>query len=169
MAVPPAYLIVARIVAPFGIKGEVKADILTEFPDRLANRDKVFLGREDDEPRTYLLRGVRFHLGQLLLTLAGVEDRTTAEALRGLLVQIPASEAVPPPPGSSYVHQIVGLEVWGLDGVLWGKVAGIMTTGSNDVYIVEGERGEFLVPAVPDFVRQVDLDQGRMTVDMAAL
>jgi 16S rRNA processing protein RimM len=169
MAERPEYLIVAQIVAPFGIHGEVKANIWTDFPDRLANRTSVFLGREGEQPREYALRGVRFHQGQVLLSFVGCDDRTSAEALRDLYVQIPAAEAAPTPNGSYYFHQIIGLDVWGTDGRLWGTVTEILTTASNDVYVVEGQHGQFLVPAIPDFVRQVDLEHGRMIVDMTAI
>ncbi len=169
MAAQPDYLIVAQIVAPFGIKGEVKAEIWTDFPDRLADRATVLLGREDEEPRAYTLRGVRFHQGQALLTLEGCADRTAAEALRGLYVEIPAEEAAPLPAGAYYVHQIIGLDVVGLDGEVWGRVASVMQTPSNDVYIVEGERGQFLLPALPDFVQSVDLEHRRIVADMARI
>lgn len=168
-AAQPDYLIVAQIVAPFGIKGEVKADILTDFPDRLLSRDTIFLGREDEQPRMYPLRGVRFHQRQALLSLSGVEDRTSAETLRGLYVQVPFAEAPPPPSGSYFIHQMIGLDVYDLEGQAWGKVSAVMTTPGNDVYVVDGERGQFLLPAVSGFVRQVDLAQGRIIADMAAI
>ena len=165
----PRYLVVARIVAPFGARGEVKAELRTDYPDRLASRTTVFLGREDEEPRAYTLRGVRFHQGRALLSLVGCDDRTTAESLRGLLVQVPTAEAPLPPPGSFYIYQIIGLEVQGIDGALLGRVTAVLTTGSNDVYVVQGDKGEILVPAVSDFVRQIDLEHGRMIVDAAGL
>jgi len=165
----PRYLVVAKIVAPFGARGEVKAEVWTDHPDRLAERTTVFLGGEDEEPRAYALRGVRFHQKRALLSFVGYDDRTAAESLRGLLVQVPSSEVPPPPPGSFYVHQIIGLEAWGTDGVLLGKVVAVITTGSNDVYTVQGGKGEILVPAVPHFVREVDLEHGRLIVEAAGL
>jgi 16S rRNA processing protein RimM len=169
MATQPSYLIAAKIVAPFGIRGEVKAELWTDFPDRLASRSTVFLGREDDAPREYTLRGIRFHQRHALLSLAGCEDRTTAESLRGLLVQIPAADVPPLPAGSYYLHQIIGLQVWGSDGQPYGTITEVLAMASNDVYVVEGERGQILVPAIPDFVRQVDLDHGRLIVEMSGL
>jgi 16S rRNA processing protein RimM len=169
MATQPAFLIVARIVAPFGVRGEIKAQLLTDFPDRLANRSTVFLGREDEQPRSFTIRGVRFHQGFALLTLDGCADRATAESLRGLLVQIPAADAAPLPSGSYYFHQIIGLEVRGCDGQLYGAITSILTTASNDVYVVEGGQGRILIPAIPDVVRQVDLEHGRIIVEMSSL
>jgi 16S rRNA processing protein RimM len=169
MAAQPSHVIVARIVAPFGIKGEVKAEVLTDFPDRLALRQTVLLGREDEALRRFTIRSVRFHQGQALLTFEECPDRTAAEGLRGLYVQIPSSEAAPLPDGHYYYHQIIGLDVWGTDGLPYGKITSVMTTGSNDVYVVEGERGRILVPALAGVVSAVDIEAGRMTVDMAAL
>lgn len=169
MATEPGYLIVAKIVAPFGIRGELKAALLTDFPDRLANRKKVFLGREGEVSRSHTIRGIRFHKGHALITLAGCDDRNTAETLRDLFVFIPAGEAAKLPEGAYYIHQIIGLEVWDPDGALWGTITDILQTPSNDVYIVDGERGQFLLPAIPDFVHQVDIDHKRIIADMARL
>lgn len=169
MATRPTYLIVARIVAPFGIRGEVKAELLTDFPDRLASRKTVFLGREDETPRSHSIRGIRFYKRHALLTLAGCDDRNTAETLRGLFVFIPESEAAKLPDGAYFVHQIIGLEVWDADGLLWGKITSILATPGNDVYVVDGERGQILLPAIPNFVRQVDIKHNRIIADMAGL
>jgi len=169
MATAPAFLIVAEIIAPFGIRGEVKAEILTDFPERLASRSTVYLGREGETPRPYAVRGVRFHKQHALLTFAGVEDRTTAETLRGLLVQIPSGDAPPLPAGVFYFHQIIGLAVYDPDGAYHGTVTSIMTTAGNDVYVVTGEAGRLFVPAIADFVHAVDLERGRLIVDVARL
>jgi 16S rRNA processing protein RimM len=169
MAEKPAYLIVAKIVAPFGVKGEVKAVIWTQFPDRLANRTTVFLGREDETPRMVTLRGVRFHQGQALLTFEGYPDRTAAEALRGLLVQIPTAEAPAPPAGSFYLYQVIGLRVVDPDGQEWGKVTDVLSTPSNDVYVVSGPHGRLLIPAVPDFILSIDVDQAQIVANIAGL
>ncbi len=169
MAIEPSYLIVAKIVAPFGIHGELKAALLTDFPDRLANRKQVFLGREGEMPRSHTIRGIRFHKGHALLTLAGCADRNTAETLRDLFVFIPASDAAKLPEGAYFIHQIIGLDVCDPDGVLWGAITDVLETPSNDVYIVDGERGQFLLPAIPDFVRQVDIEHKRIIADMARL
>jgi 16S rRNA processing protein RimM len=166
MATDQSYITVAKIVAPFGIRGELKAALLTDFPDRLANRTKVFLGREGEMPRSHTIRGIRFHKGHALITLAGCDDRNAAELLRDLFIFIPADEAAQPPAGAYYIHQIIGLDVFDAAGLLWGRITDVLETPSNDVYIVTGERGQFLLPAIPDFVRQVDLEQKRIIADM---
>ena len=163
------YLIVARIVAPFGIRGEVKAEVLTDFPDRLARRSTVFLSQANNEPRQFTLQGVRFHQGQALLSFTECTDRTAAEQLRGWLVQIPAADAPPLPQGTYYLHQIIGLSVYSPDDRHWGTITDILTAPAHHIYVVKTGSGDILVPAVPEYVKQVDIEERRIIIDMTKL
>jgi 16S rRNA processing protein RimM len=89
-----------------------------------------------------------------------------AEALRGSLLSLPESELAPLPEGEYYAHQIVGLEVFESDGAPLGKVVGLFPTGSNDVYVVDGPRGELLLPAIDDVILEVDVPGGKMVVSL---
>lgn len=158
----PQYLAIAQIVAPHGIRGEVRAIILTDFPERFALLKTVYLG---EEARPVCLEGYRMHRGQVLLKLAGYNTRAEAEGLREVLVQVPASEAMPLPEGTYYMHEILGLEAWTEAGEFLGEVVEILETGANDVYVLQGgPLGEILVPALESVVREVDLEAGRMLV-----
>jgi 16S rRNA processing protein RimM len=79
-------------------------------------------------------------------------------------VQIPLQEAMPLGPGEYYEHQILGLAVWTEDGDPLGAIEEVLLTGSNAVYVTHGPRGEVLIPALEDVVREVDLEAGRMIV-----
>jgi 16S rRNA processing protein RimM len=96
--------------------------------------------------------------------LDGVPDRDAAEAIRGWLVQVPESEAWKLPRGRYYWHQIVGLRVVSTEGEEIGTVAEILETGANDVYVVKGEGGERLIPAVKQIVKKIAPDQGQIVV-----
>ncbi|MBC7224398.1 MAG: 16S rRNA processing protein RimM [Anaerolineae bacterium] len=158
----PKYLAIAQIVAPHGIRGEVRAVILTDFPERFALLETVYLG---EEGRAVRLEGYRFHRGQVLLKLEGCDTRSQAEELRQVLVQVPVSEAMPLPEGTYYVHQIVGLEAWTEEGQFLGEVTEVLETGANDVYVLQGgPYGEILVPALESVVLEIDLEEGRMLV-----
>jgi 16S rRNA processing protein RimM len=85
------------------------------------------------------------------------------------LVQIPLAEALPLKEGDYYEHQILGLEVWTVGGQRLGHVVEIIYTGANEVYVVrsvEGNQRDVLIPAIKEVVVQVDLDAGRITVDL---
>jgi len=100
------------------------------------------------------------------LKLAGIEDRTAAETLRGALVRVPIEQAVRLPPGSYFWHEIVGLHVQDTRGRALGSVAEVLPTGSNDVYVVRSAEGDLLLPAIKDVVRAIDRERGVMTVEL---
>ena len=159
----PRYLVVGRIVAPWGVRGEVKVALETDFPERFKRLKRVYLG---ERMTSFVLEGSRLHKGHALLKLGGYDDRDAAEKLRGQLVQIPIEEAMPLGEGEYYVYQIVGLEVWTTEGEHLGRVSEVLFTGANDVYVVHGEKGEILIPAIEDVVLKVDLAGGRLTVEL---
>ena len=94
-----------------------------------------------------------------------VKDRSHAETLHGLLLTVPREYVESLPEGSYYHFQLLDLRVYDEEGEYLGKIKEILSTGSNDVYVVgvEGRR-DLLVPALEDVVREVDLDEGRMVV-----
>jgi len=157
----PSHLVVARILAPWGVRGEAKATILTDFPDRFALLETVYLG-EELEPMQ--LEGCRLHSRFIVLKFQGLDRREAVERLRGKLVQIRAEEAIPLEEGTYYLHQIIGLEVWTIEGEYLGIVDDVLFTGSNEVYVVKNKKDEILIPAIAQVVQEVDLDAGRLTV-----
>lgn len=160
---PPRYLAIGRVLRPWGVRGEVKVEILTDWPERFALLEHVYLGEEAMPCR---LERVRLHQGYALLKLAGYDDRSAAEALRGQVVQVPHEEAMPLDEGEYYVYQIEGLEVWTDEGESLGRVVEVLFTGSNEVYVVHGPRGEVLIPAIADVVLKVDLEDRRLIVHL---
>jgi 16S rRNA processing protein RimM len=157
---PPESLIVGRILAPWGIRGEVKVEVLTDFPQRFAPGKAVYLNTGPLE-----IERCRYHKHHLILKLVTVDSIEAAEKLRGQALTIPSSELYPLPEGQYYTFQLIGLKVVTTKGQTLGRVTDIMSTGSNDVYIVEGKRGEILIPAIEDVVKSIDLQKGKMVVE----
>ena len=165
----PRYLIIGQVSGAHGLRGEVKVATLTDDPQRFGALKQVFMGGEDEEPVPWALEGVRLHKGQALLQLEGCHDRAAAQALRGQLVQVPLEEAIPLEEGEYFEHQIIGLEVWTEAGECLGKVAHIIYTGANEVYVVHGvepARPELLIPALEGVVLELDLESGRLVVEL---
>jgi len=151
------------VLRPHGIRGELRVEILTDYPERIALHRVLYLGPES---RPYPVEGVRFHRGAALIKLAGCDDRTAAEALRGQWVQVPIEAAVPLEEGEYYHFQVVGVEVITAEGESLGRIVEVIDTGANDVYVVHGPRGEVLIPAIEDVVRELDLEARRMIVEI---
>jgi 16S rRNA processing protein RimM len=159
----PDYLAIGRVARPFGVRGELRVSLLTEHPEELGRLRTVYLG-PDNEPWT--VEELRLHKGAALVKLAGCDDRSEAEPLRGLLVQIPKEDAVPLNEDEFYEYQIVGMTVVEEDLTPLGKVREIIATGANDVYVVVGPDGELLLPAIASVILEIDLEADQMVVRM---
>ena len=135
---------------------------LGRFPERFRALRTVYLG-EQYQPAAVLHR--RLHPGGVVLRLDSVASRDAARALDGTYLYVPEAQAVALPQGEYFVHQIVGLAVVTSGGDHLGTIAEVLPTGSNDVYVVRGPRGEVLLPATKEVVLQVDLAAGTMLVE----
>lgn len=136
-------------------------DLLTDFPNRLAQHERLYAG---EERRPLEIGAIRRHGADWLLSLAEVRDRDAAEALRGTILYLRYDDLPPLPAGVYYLHQIEGLSVATETGEELGRVKEILKTGANDVYVVRGEKGEILLPAVPQVIREIRIAEGRMIV-----
>lgn len=102
--------------------------------------------------------------GKTVVKLSGIDDRNQSDALRGKLLEVPEAELMALPPDTYFQHQIVGLTAITTDGRDLGAVAEVLRTGSNDVYVVKGDR-EYLIPAIGDVVKEVDIQGGRLVIE----
>ncbi len=154
---------VGRIVAPHGVQGEMRLRFETDFPERFDRLRRAYLVR-DGRVAAIEITGRRPHRGGLLVTIAGIETLDAADRVRGAVVAVPRNEVPPLGPGRYYVFEIVGLRVRTVDGRALGVVAEVMQGPGNDVYVVRGDDGEILVPALRDVVRRIDRMAGEMIV-----
>ena len=156
------------MTAPHGVRGEVRINIETDFPERFAPRE-VFSARFPEGSGKGLLRleveSARPHKQAMLVKFAGVDTRDAAEALRGAEIVIPREEVRPLPDGSWYIFELEGLEVYTEDGTRLGVLTEVLQGAGNDVYVVQGER-EILLPAIKQVVLDVDRDARRMKVHL---
>lgn len=156
---------VGEIIKCQGIKGEVKVVPLTDNPRRFAKLKRVFL-KSLLGVKELQVEGYRPFQQFVLLKFKGIDDLNAAEALgRGLLC-IPRSERPKLPPGRYYLDEIEGLTVFTTTGELLGRIEKVIQTGSNDVYLVKNDRKEVLIPALKTVVREIDLAQSKMLVDL---
>ncbi|MCS6827408.1 MAG: ribosome maturation factor RimM [Caldilinea sp.] len=162
--VPDGFLAVGHIVGVHGLRGEVKLESYTDFPERFAPGERLRLG---DDLVEVEIASVRPHKKFLLIRFEGVVDRTAAEQLRGLWLFVAEEEAAELEEGAYWIHDLIGLEVREESGERLGELVDVLVTGANDVYVVHGEQGaarEILLPAIPEVVLNVDLAAGVMTV-----
>lgn len=158
----PRYLAVGRIVRPHGVRGELRVEILTDYPERIGLLRTLYVGKAH---RAYTISGVRLHQNVMLLTLQECTDRSTAETLRGALVEIAVEDAVPLEEDEYYHFQVIGMEIETETGEVLGEIVDVLTTpGANDVFVVFGPRGEILIPVIEGVILDVDHEAGRMHI-----
>lgn len=163
----PSFLLLGRVLRPHGVRGELRLEVLTAYPERILPESKVFVGPNPEETATavlYTVAGVRKHQQYLILHLKGLDDRAAADLLRDQFVMVAIEDAVPLEEGEFYLYQAIGLAVYTVDDEFLGQVTDVIETGANDVYVVQGPRGEVLLPDIDECIEQVNIEAGRMTV-----
>jgi 16S rRNA processing protein RimM len=159
---PDDLVAVGEIVAPWGIRGDLKVRLLTDYPERFV-RGRFVIGGNT----RYRVLGSRQISGDMaVVSLEGVAGRDAAEAMRDVTLNVLESDLPVLEEETYYYHQIVGLKVVDESGSELGSVADIIATGANDVYVVETPEGELMLPAIEDVVKSINLAAGTMTVEL---
>jgi len=159
---PETDLRIGRVRSAHGIKGALRVELLTDFPDRFApGRELDVAGR-----RMTVARSAEQPDG-LLVTFEGIDDRTAAEQLIGAYCTVPLDEARPLPANQYYHFQLVGLKVFDTRAAReLGEVAEVLTYPANDVLRVTDGSHEVLIPMIRSVVRSITLSEGRITVEL---
>ncbi|HEY1768430.1 MAG TPA: ribosome maturation factor RimM [Terracidiphilus sp.] len=170
-----------RIRRPQGRKGEVFADILTDFPEKFADRRRLWLIADSSgqpsalpasvpaPPAPVELRAHWLHKGGIVLHFAGIDSISAAEALAGLVVAVPLAERAPLATDETYIGDLLGctlVDVSAAEPRAVGAIEDVdRTAGPVALLVVRGARGEVLVPFAKSYLRTIDLAARR--VEMA--
>jgi 16S rRNA processing protein RimM len=157
-------LTVGRIVGIHGVDGWVKLESWTEPRLRIFSYRPWRLTLAGSEFEAASAQGHEQGKG-MVAKLPGCDDRDAAARLIGATIQVPRSALPKPKRGEYYWTDLEGLAVVTVDGVDLGKVSHLFATGANDVLVVHGERERLIPFATGQFVKEVDLKAGRITVD----
>jgi 16S rRNA processing protein RimM len=160
-------VVVGRIGRPHGIRGEVTVEVRTDSPDVRFAPGSV-LATEPARLGPLTVAAVRWHSGRLLLLVEGLHDRNGAEALRGAVLSAEVDDAdAPEDPEEFFDHQLRGLAVVTVTGAPIGTVDDVIHLPSQDLLSVRrGDGREVLVPFVAEIVPEIDVDAGRVVVDL---
>lgn len=151
------FLEAGKIVNTHGIRGEIKILPWTDSPDFLCSIPTLYLNHAP-----YTVQSARVHKGSVIAKLAGVDSVETAMSLRDLTVHIRRSDA-PLPAGSFFLADLIGLSVIDESGSSLGVLKEVLSPSRQRVYVVEGER-EIMIPAVPEFILETNIDGGYIKV-----
>ena len=155
---------VARIAKPRGLKGELAADILTDFPERFEDLVEITAVLPDSTRRELKIEKHWFQSGRVVLKFAGVDSIESAEPLRNADICIPETEAVELEEGEYFDWDLAGCDVKTLDGTVIGTVRELMRTGATEILVVDGEK-EYLIPFAESICTEVDIENKVILID----
>lgn len=156
---------IAKIAKPHGIRGEVSADVLTDFPERFEALETVVALLPNGERRDLKIEKFRFQNDRVLLKFEGFDSMDSAETLRGAEICIHESEAVPLEEGEFYDWQLEGCAVETIEGEKLGAVKELMRTGATEILVVTGSEKEFLIPFAEAICTEIDIENKIIRVD----
>lgn len=155
---------VGVISSTHGVRGEVKVYPTTDDPARFKLLKEVLL----DTGRTRVpvqIERVRFFKQMVIVKFKGYDSLNDVEPLRQASLFVPRDQAVPLMEDEYYVADLLGMDVVTEDEKLFGRIADVMQTGANDVYVIKSpQHGEVLVPAIAECILEVSVEENRMKI-----
>lgn len=156
---------IGRITRAQGLRGELNVEPLTEAPERFSLLTRVTIEKSDGQAQMAEIEKARVVKRRVILKLRTVSNRTEAEALHGALITIPRQECLQLEDGSYYIFELIGLRVVTDAGAVVGELTDVLDLPANDVYVVQAETREYLIPAIAEVIKKVDLDSGLMIIN----
>ena len=162
------YLIIGEITGTHGVRGEVKVFPLTDNPERFKLLREVFLSDKQGNILNKLnCTGSKNVKNMVVLGFKEIPDMNSAELLKGKYLSVSRENAVTLPEDSYFICDLTGLEVFNTDNELIGKVSDIITTGANDVYVIDRPgKKQLLLPAIKEVIKDVNISKGQITVSI---
>ncbi len=158
------FMVIGHLGKPHGLEGYIEVVSLTDNPERFTVGNSFRLNPPQGDLETVTVIGVKEKRGRPVLRFADLADRDAVADLSGVELLIEDAEASKPP-DAFWVHDIVGCEVVTNDGQRLGEVTAVERTGGNDVYIVSGQGKEYLIPAIHDVVKSIDIEARIITIE----
>jgi len=153
------YLQIGKIVNTHGFRGDVKMQTWSDDPSVAAKIKRVYRKTPSGYVEMKVQRG-SVHKGMALLKLEGIDDFDSANALREQIMYADRSD-IKVDKGSYFIADLIGLDVIDVDsGEVYGKLKDVVQYGIHDIYSVETEKGEVLIPAVNEFIKKISVGEG---------
>ena len=153
------YLECGKVVNTHGVNGVVKAESWCDTPEILASLERIFIV-ENDKLKKYKISQASVFKRFVLIELVGVASLEEAEKLRNKVLYL-AREDIQLEEGEVFIADLIGLPVFDIrSNVKYGEVTDVINTGASDIYVIKTDLGEAMIPAVKEFIKEVDLEKG---------
>lgn len=153
------YLECGKIINTHGIKGAVKLESWCDSPETLAELDYIYfkIGDDFEKRRVKSATVMKRHV---MAYIEGIDDIDSAAALKETVVFADRDD-IPLEEGDFFISDLIGLPVIDVDsGIEYGKISEVFNTGASDIYTVKTQDGERMIPAVPEFIIEIDIERG---------
>ena len=161
----PEFLSIGILRNHHGVRGEMKMEVWTDFPERIKKSREVFIGEEKKKFIVQSFRQIKYGYLIHFMNMQTLED---TQDLQNKVVYVKVQDNPPLKKHRYYYHQILGLDVFTVEGDRLGKISEIIRTGSNDVYVVENvdkNEQETLYPAISSVIVKVDLKNRKIVIN----
>jgi 16S rRNA processing protein RimM len=157
---------VARVARTQGNRGEVAADLLTDFPERFSHLRQVVLEKDGEASFEVILDSFWFHKNRIVLKFQGIDSIDQAKKLAGYEVTVLESEKISLPAGTYFQNDLVGCSLISRSGEDYGKVKEVVQYGPNYLLRIQGASKEFLVPFAENYSLEIDLQEKVIRCDL---
>lgn len=156
--------VIGKILKPHGVKGSVKAEIITSFPEHFLELNTVYIEHENQK-QAYSIEEARLSNRFVFLKFSEINDYDRADALRNHYIYIASKDLMPLEENEYYIHDLIGMRVLDEDGNFIGTIRDVWTYTANDVYVLQTEDGqEKLIPAIKPVVKSVNTKERTMVI-----
>ncbi len=152
------YFAVGKIHRAHGIRGDVSVEMWTDRIDRFEVGNQLW-SLKDGEPYPLVIQVVRKSTRGLIIKFEGMATRDDAEKLAGAEIAVSMEDRGAPEFGTYYVSDLIGCRVVCDDGRELGRISEVISQPHHDLYLVDGQYGEIIVPVVREFIQEIDIDQ----------
>ncbi|MDF2672789.1 MAG: rimM [Clostridiales bacterium] len=160
------YLRLGQIINTHGVRGEIKVFPLTDNINRFGKLKVVYM-KQADEFKAYKVEGVKYLKNLVILKLENINEMNEAVKLIDSYLYIDRENAVKLSKDTYFIADLIGMEVYTLSDEKLGSITMVFPTGSNDVYEIKKDDGKtFLIPAIKDVVKEVDLEKRKMRIEL---
>ena len=157
-----SYVVVGKVLGSWGLLGEIKIEVHSDAPGRFAAGGRVFI---QGSPFT-IDRSSKKIKNNLVLHLQGIDSPEDANVHTGKWLEVLHDQIQPLPKSKYYYFQMIGMQVFTMEGKCLGTISEILTTGGNDVYVVKTDNRDVLIPALTDVVKEVDVTTNTMRIQL---
>jgi len=152
-----------------GVRGEASVEAWSDSPERFSDLHEITLVSPDEhQTRDAAIESVRIHAGRALVKFSGIDSPEDVQKLQNWTVEIPSSQARTLDDDEYFLHDLIGLRLIDASGQERGKVADVEETGGGLLLVVDGPRRRFDVPFAAEICTKVDVEAGKITVNLPA-